>query len=202
MRCESIRELSDLYLYGELEPRQEDDFEQHLHECAACQTAVDRAQALHRNFDAVRVSPGLDLLAESRRDLFRSRATAAKPSWWASFSEACRASLATARPAGAFALVALGFFAARLTTHEMIPGNQASIMGEPILSTIRSVQPDASGHVQIAVDETRRRLVTGSLSDGNIEVKGIDSALLGKLRRFAAELTDARIVSEEGEEFS
>jgi len=40
------------------------------------------------------------------------------------------------------------------------------------------------------------------LSDGNIEVKGIDDALLGKLRRFAAELTDARIVSEEGEEFS
>ena len=66
-------------------------------------------------------------------------------------------------------MVALGFFAARLTTHEMIPGNQASIMGEPILSTIRSVQPDASGHVQIAVDETRRRMVTGSLSDGNIE---------------------------------
>ena len=31
------------------------------------------------------------------------------------------------------------------------------------------MQPDASGHVQIYVDETRRRLVTGSLSDGNIE---------------------------------
>jgi hypothetical protein len=39
------------------------------------------------------------------------------------------------------------------------------------------------------------------LSDGNIAVKGIDDAILGKLRRFANKL-DARIVSEEGEEFS
>ncbi|HEX3504640.1 MAG TPA: hypothetical protein VHU22_14715 [Xanthobacteraceae bacterium] len=36
---------------------------------------------------------------------------------------------------------------------------------------------------------------------GNIEIKGLDEALLGKLRAFAAPL-NARIVSEEGEEFS
>jgi|ERR1700733_11815504 hypothetical protein len=36
---------------------------------------------------------------------------------------------------------------------------------------------------------------------GNIEVKGLDDALLGKLQAFAKAL-DARIVSEEGEEFS
>jgi hypothetical protein len=38
------------------------------------------------------------------------------------------------------------------------------------------------------------------LSDGNIEVKGMDDAILGKLRIFANKL-GARIVSEEGEEF-
>ncbi|HXQ39927.1 MAG TPA: hypothetical protein VN821_01575 [Candidatus Udaeobacter sp.] len=38
------------------------------------------------------------------------------------------------------------------------------------------------------------------LVNGNIEVKGIDDALLGKLRAFAAAL-GARIISEEGEEF-
>jgi hypothetical protein len=37
--------------------------------------------------------------------------------------------------------------------------------------------------------------------NGNIEVKGIDDALLGKLRAVATAL-DARIVSELGEEFS
>ena len=41
--------------------------------------------------------------------------------------------------------------------------------GEPIASTIRSVQPDAFGQVRIAFDETRRQMITGSLSDGNIE---------------------------------
>ena len=38
------------------------------------------------------------------------------------------------------------------------------------------------------------------LADGNIEVKGLDDALLGKLQAFATRL-NARIVSEEGEEF-
>jgi hypothetical protein len=40
-----------------------------------------------------------------------------------------------------------------------------------------------------------------SLADGSIEVKGIDEAILTKLRFFARKL-DARIVSELGEEFS
>jgi hypothetical protein len=40
-----------------------------------------------------------------------------------------------------------------------------------------------------------------ALSEGSIEVKGIDEAILAKLRSFAAKL-DARIVSEMGEEFS
>jgi HEAT repeat protein len=33
---------------------------------------------------------------------------------------------------------------------------------------VRSVQPDASGRVRIALDETRRRTVTGSLEDDKI----------------------------------
>ena len=44
MKCESVRELADLYLYGELASQQEEEFEQHLHGCAACQTAVDRVR--------------------------------------------------------------------------------------------------------------------------------------------------------------
>jgi hypothetical protein len=39
------------------------------------------------------------------------------------------------------------------------------------------------------------------LAFGNVEVKGIDEALLGKLRSFAAKL-GGRIVSEEGEAFT
>ena len=74
------------------------------------------------------------------------------------------------QPIGALAMVALGFFSSRLVVHEPNLGvNMASLAGEPIASTIRSVQPDASGHVRIALDETRRRMISGSLNDGNIE---------------------------------
>jgi hypothetical protein len=169
MKCELVTELADLYLYGELESQQEEEFEQHLHACAACQTAVDRVKGLHSGFDSARLEPSADMLAECRRSLFQSRRIERKPSPWMNLTAAFHALWATSRPLGAAALVALGFFAARLTPREMMSINQAALMGDPIVSTIRSVQPDASGHVQIAVDETRRRLVTGSLSDGNIE---------------------------------
>jgi anti-sigma-K factor RskA len=163
MNCELAGELADLYLYGELESRQEEEFEQHVHGCAGCRTALERREAVHRGFDSLRLAPPPELLLECRRSLFRSRAVERKPSPWVALSALWR------RPLGALAMVALGFFASRLTPREASLINQASVMGEPILSTIRSVQPDASGHVQIALDETRRRLITGSLADGNIE---------------------------------
>jgi hypothetical protein len=149
---------------------EEEDFEQHVHGCAACRSAVEREKTLHRSLDEFRLAPPPQLLAECRRELFRGKQAIGKPSLWNAFSAMWLALGSAARPAAAVALVALGFFSARLTTtREANLANLAFPAGEPVLSTIRSVQPDASGHVQIAVDETRRRLVTGSMSDGNIE---------------------------------
>jgi putative zinc finger protein/HEAT repeat protein len=171
MTCESVKELADLYLYGELAGQEEDGIEQHLHGCAACRTELERQRAVHRSLDGLRMAPPPNLLAECRQDLFRSRRAEKKPSPWAAFFEMWRPLAGGARPIGALALVAVGFFSARLTTMRdgNLAANLASIAGEPISSTIRSVQPDASGRVQIALDETRRRVVTGNLSDGNIE---------------------------------
>jgi hypothetical protein len=169
MNCESVQESADLYLYGELPGQEEENIEQHLHSCAACRTELDRQKALHRSLDGLRMVPPPDLLAECRQDLFRIRPVEKKPSPWTWFSAMWR-QLAWARPVGALAMLALGFFSARLTTREPnLSANLASLAGEPISSTIRSVQPDASGHVQIALDETRRRTITGSVTDGNIE---------------------------------
>jgi len=168
MNCKSAGELIDLYLYGELAGRQEDEIEQHLHICAECRTALAQRKALHRGFDAVRMAPPAELIAECRQELFRARPVENKASFGTTFLSIWR-SWSVARPVGALALVALGFFSSRLTMRDANSFNVASVTGEPILSTIRSVRPDASGHVQIAVDETRRRLVTGSMSDGNIE---------------------------------
>jgi hypothetical protein len=172
MTCESVKELADLYLYGELSGQEEDRVEQHLHGCAPCRTELERQRALHRGLDALRIAPPPNLLAECRQDLFRAKQIRNPKSeirnpffalWWPLPG--------LAQPIGALALVALGFFSARLTLRDgnNLAANLASIAGDPISSTIRSVQPDASGHVQIALDETRRRLVTGSLNDGNIE---------------------------------
>jgi len=38
-----------------------------------------------------------------------------------------------------------------------------------MFSSVRSVEPDASGHVRISVDDIHRRQVSGSLSDENIQ---------------------------------
>jgi hypothetical protein len=170
MNCDSVKERIALYVYGELAAQEEEELEQHLHGCDRCRTALDRQKALHRGLDSLRMTPPPELLVECRRELFRGKPLPNKPSLWEAFSGVWQALGGAARPAGALALVALGFFSSRLTTvMQPVPANLASVAGEPILSTIRSVQPDASGHVQIALDETRRRMITGSLSDGNIQ---------------------------------
>src|SRR5260370_2289524 len=75
MTCESVKELADLYLYGELAGEEEDGMEQHLHGCAACRTELDRQRALHRSLDVLLIAPPPNLLAECRQDLFRAKQT-------------------------------------------------------------------------------------------------------------------------------
>jgi len=57
MNCESVGELADLYLYGELESGQEEELEQHAHGCAACRSAIERRRALHRSLDTFEAPP-------------------------------------------------------------------------------------------------------------------------------------------------
>ena len=45
----------------------------------------------------------------------------------------------------------------------------AGVASDNVFSTVRSVQPDTSGHVQIVLDETRRRVVSGGVDDQNIQ---------------------------------
>jgi HEAT repeat protein len=68
------------------------------------------------------------------------------------------------RPVAAVALVALGFFSARLTAPKVYAPAGLGSSG-PVASRIRYIQPDASGRVEIVLDETRQRVVTGRLDD-------------------------------------
>ncbi len=70
-------------------------------------------------------------------------------------------------PVGAMALVAIGYFGARYTP-EKFGGIRAGLM-QPMFSNVQSVEPGDSGKVQIAVDEVRRRVVSGTLEDPRIQ---------------------------------
>jgi hypothetical protein len=71
------------------------------------------------------------------------------------------------QPIGAVALLAVGYFSAQLTITK--PKIVAGDPAEPLVSRVRSVQPDASGRVQISLEEVRNRVVSGRMDDANIQ---------------------------------
>ena len=179
MTCDSVGKAIPLYYYGELEPAVEDGVEEHLQDCAGCRDELERHRALAAELDRHRMVPPADLAAECRHELIRAiyreevpavRSRASDP--WGLFREAFeslwRPGIRFTRPAGAVALVALGFFAARFIG-SVPSGLSLAGVAPDVVSSIRSVQPDNAGRVQIAVDETHRRIVSGRLDDQNIQ---------------------------------
>jgi len=72
------------------------------------------------------------------------------------------------QPVGAVAMLALGFVGARVTMSG--PARTAPApAGEDVFTTVRSVQPDATGHVKISYDETRRNSIRGRMDDPDIQ---------------------------------
>ncbi len=191
MNCDAAGKLIPLYYYGELSPGEEDSLEAHMHECAACAGEMEKQRAFAFAADRLRVEPPHALLEDCRADLMAAiqggAPRAAKPakSAWTLFLEAMGLTLTGfnrfRQPVAALALLAIGFFAARYTGSgtgsaalapaRAIPMAQTASMTTPddVFSTVRSVQPDSTGHVQIALDETRRRVIFGDVSDPNIQ---------------------------------
>ncbi len=150
-RCEDILKEIPLYSYGEVSSEIEEKIESHLADCAACRAELES----HRRF--LSVMDGRDsevdtaLLVACRSDLRTHLTPEPKRSFW---NRQIRFSV----PVGAMALVALGFFGGRL-----LPDTS-----EPLFSSVRSVE-SAAGRVNIAVDETRRHMVSGMAQDPSIE---------------------------------
>jgi anti-sigma factor RsiW len=177
MTCDSAASLIPLYFYGELMPEEEDRLEEHLHACAACTREMERQRALAAALDRCQAEVPPVLLASCRADL-RAAIQGGAPRFfkpakgpWTLFLEALAATLSGFHryrtPVGAVALVAVGFFAARFTGAGL-PASSLAPAGE-VFSTVRSVQPDSSGRVQIAFDETRRRVLSGPMDDRDIQ---------------------------------
>jgi len=179
MNCDAVTRALPLYYYGELAAEVEEGVEDHLQACASCQAELERQRTLAAALDSRALAPDSTLLAECRHDLARAiyreeapdaRRRAADP--WGLFREAFRSlwhpGIRFVQPAGALALLAIGFFAARVIPSWRVNSNEEPISAGSIVSSIRSVQPDNTGRVQISLDETRRRVISGRLDDQNI----------------------------------
>lgn len=204
MNCDGATRNFSLFLYGELSLDEEQALQEHLEACPACRKTFEEEEALHELLDRREQTPSAVLLARCRRDLnLRLQAEAARPAGWrAWFSNpfaALRISPAFARPLGALALVAIGFFAARWTAPGP-SGETAAGFLDPGVARVRYVQAQPSGQVRVVVEETRQRLVTGDLADEQIHrlllAATRESADAG-LRAESVELLRTRPVSSE-----
>src|SRR6201999_1849931 len=131
MTCQAVHDQLALLLYGELSFDEEERIDQHLDSCVPCHAALDRQRALHAAVDDLAVAPSPSLLASCRDSLFDTldlqtadpqfkplRVEERMPkreSWWSQFVGSFEG-LTThwLRPAGAVALLAIGFMAARM----------------------------------------------------------------------------------------
>jgi len=175
MNCDELTRTIPLYLYSELSFDEEEQVERHLESCAACRAEVERNKVILKAFDRVEAPADDSLLAECRQELMRAIhheaarkrtvAGSSKPSFWQSIV-AFWISFGNIRvPVGIAAALVVGFLAGRIVFF----GPRQAPPSEPLVSTIRSLEPDASGRVHIALDETRRRTVSGRLNDPGIQ---------------------------------
>lgn len=179
MNCDLVRQSIPLYYYGELAPEEEELFEDHLAACQDCREEVERHQAIALKVSQRGAEPPPGLLAECRAGLMQTIQSGAaatpvrQPGWWASVLDSFHGwTLLTGSfrlPAGAVALLALGFFTGRFTNSSPAGLFMAGLAPDAVVSNVRYIQPDRSGRVRIALDETRQRVVDGPLGDQSIQ---------------------------------
>ncbi|HKE27982.1 MAG TPA: HEAT repeat domain-containing protein [Bryobacteraceae bacterium] len=182
MSCDAVQKLIPLYYYGELTPDEEDVVEAHVFECAACARETERQRTLAAALDRRQLEPPPPLAAECRAGLMLAlQGRTPVPSQmrgkspWMLFLDAMADTFRNwhrfRQPLAAAALVALGFFAARVPGwrgSSVLPTSSFASLSPESFATVRSVQTDNSGRVQISFDETQRRVISGRMDDTNI----------------------------------
>ncbi|HEX3748440.1 MAG TPA: HEAT repeat domain-containing protein [Bryobacteraceae bacterium] len=182
MSCDSVCKLIPLYFYGEVTPEEEDQVDQHVHECTACAAELEQQRALAAAFDRRQAAVPHALLEECREDLMAAIAGGAPRQVrrtkgpWTLFLEAMSDTLAglgrMRQPIGAVLLLAVGFLTAHFTGAggAIIPGlstNNAAMINGNNIPVVRDVKAEGDGTVKIQFD--RREEVTGRLEDRNIQ---------------------------------
>lgn len=174
--CEEIRGQFALLLYGELNFNEEERVESHLDGCAECRGALERQRSVHDALDAVALTPSPALLSRCREDLTQlveqEKSTSPwaawrKPSWWRQMTGSWNVQFL--RPMTAMALLAIGFFAAKVTPGLNFPGGVVSMgLGNFGGAQVRNVATEPDGRLRIVVNETRERTISGSRDDRQI----------------------------------
>lgn len=207
--CEQARLQFALLIYGELSFDEEEAVESHVASCGECATALERERELLAVFDQVAVEPSHALLSHCREELVARLvsepvpprlAPPAKSSWVEKFLDSFTIRVPamgmTGTWMGAVALLAIGFVSARLVPAGG-PMSMAGIAGSPAASRVRYIEPAADGMIQIVLDETRQRTVTGTVADQEIRqylfdaVRDPDASLRQQTLNILARKVDA-----------
>jgi len=190
--CAAVREQFALLLYGELSFDEEERVESHLDGCAECRQALEHQKALHDAIDGVAVTPSPALLNRCREDLSalldrehpESGIVSGMREWWRQLWLPAVGGwkVRVLRPAGALALLAMGFLAAKATPGLNIFGvnqggaYQAMGLGDFGGAQVRNVSAQPDGSVRIVLDETRQRMISGNLDDRQVRVLLLSAA--------------------------
>ena len=159
--CKNVREQFALLLYGELSFDEEERVESHLDGCADCGAALKRQRSLHDALDAVAVTPSPALLNRCRQDLTELRGHEKPVRWWRQMTNGWN--IQFLRPMTAMALLAVGFFAAKVIPGLNFAGGVASMgLGDFRGAQVRNVATEPDGRLRIVFNETRERTVSGS----------------------------------------
>jgi HEAT repeats/Putative zinc-finger len=183
MKCEEARDTMPLLLYGELPFDEEDKLEAHVDECSSCRDALAKQRALFQALDSARLVPSEELLEDCRAELRERIEHEAVSSpvqvehsggFWDKLRQGFTIHFHFApgwmQLGGAMAMLALGFVAARMTPGSLGGGfNSAGVASEPMTERVRYVEPTAGGRVQIVLDQTRQRVLSGNLEDESIQ---------------------------------
>jgi hypothetical protein len=168
MNCKNIREQFALLLYGELSFDEEERIDSHLDGCAECRDALARQKVLHEALDAAAVTPSPALLNRCREDLAemlpREKRASGRESWWSQIAGNWK--IQFLRPVGAVALLAIGFFAAKVTPG--LSGVASMGLGDFGGAQVRNVAAQPDGTLRIVFDEKRERTISGNRDDQRI----------------------------------
>ena len=168
MNCETAAKQLPLMLYGELTFDDEESLQQHLESCGPCRTELIKTTQFHRGLDRAEVDVDAALLADCRRHLRIATSAIAenggpRRSFWAGsiwnwFG----------KPVSALSLIAMGFFGARLVPTINVGGPLALGDVSPVASRVRFIEPQEAGQIQIVLEETRQRVLSGDMEDDGI----------------------------------